>query len=1503
MSRRGVSRGGMGWLVLVGLAAVGRPLADAAYTDVTAASGIRHVHAIESEVPLNPRVVDGRPTRTVQSNYAAAAAVDVDGDGWTDLVAARHALPPVLYLNQRNGTFREEAVARGLGLAVNAGGFAAGDLDNDGDQDLFVVPAKGPRFWLFLNDGTGHFTESAEARGAAVPVTLHDHEGYSVGLVDHDADGYLDISVSEWGVPTSAEDALHAVLLRNRGATAPGTFVNVSAAAGPGRLPAGDMRHHAFASAWADFDGDGWPDLARVGDFGASQMWWNNGNGTFIETERESGVGQDEFGMGVAVADYDLDGRLDFYVTSIYDAFFHERQGSHTGNKLYRNLGDRRFAEVARSTGVDRTDWGWGAAFLEFENDGDPDLIVTNGMDAAETGPTGPFFPALTDPTTLFVNDGTGRLDRVTSFVGLADTGYGKAVVVWDYDNDGDEDVLITQTFAAPVLYRSDASGNGRGWIQFRFQGSTSARDGYGAIVRVTEGGRTQTLLFNPTNSYLGQREARLHVGLGAVEGTVDAVEVTWPSGIRQAVTNLSAGQVHLLAEPAATLSPPVIAREPPAEVVVAKDAELVLTVEASAQPEPVYGWEKDGGLLVGATGPQFRLRRTHPFDAGSYRVQVINAAGSTFSRAVDVRVSIDPSTRSVARWWNEALLDAIRADTPNPPVHARNLYHLSAAVWDAFWPYEPEGWSRAQPVFHREEVGMRSDPARLAAQRETISYAAYRLLTERFSRGPGRERSQFGFRWLMDQLGYDPDFTGTSGSSPAAVGNRIGAAVLAATRDDGANEVNGYADATGYVAANPPLIVALPGAQPADPSRWQPLALRVSVAQNGLPLPEGVQPFVGVNARQTTAFALAKSTPTTLALDPGPPPGFGGGTHAEYVQQAIDCLTLSSYLDPGDAVVVDISPGAHLNNRLGANDGRGRARNPVTGEPYAPNLVLRGDYARVLAEYWADGPASETPPGHWNVIHHEVTDHPAFERRMAGGGPELTPLAWDVQALLALNGALHDAACAAWTLKRQYDSARPISVIRHLAGLGQSSDPAAPSYHVQGLPLVSGLIEVVTEASAAVGERHAHLADFIGEVAVRTWRGNPLDPRRDTSGVGWIRAREWVPFQLPTFVSPAFPGYVSGHSTFSRAGAEVLTLLTGTPFFPGGLGSRRFAAESFLTVEQGPSAGVTLQWATYADAADQAGLSRLFGGIHPSVDDLTGRRMGSRIGLDAFLEFQSLRAGGVPRRGLVNVSSRGRTRSGEGVMIAGFVTAGESPQPALLRAVGPGLEPFGVSREQGEQNPRIELRRAGAAEVMLANDDWGAGARLDEVVARTTAAGAFALTAGSADAAGVVELAPGAYSVMAPASAERGGIVLTEVYAERLANVSTRGIAGPGDDVLIVGFAIATLDPAVVLIRGVGPGLAAFGLTSALPNPVLRVYRHPAGGAAELLAVNDDWSADDRASLATSGAGAAGAFVLDHGSRDAALVLQLPAGNYSAVVGSAGDETGVVLVEVYHLR
>jgi hypothetical protein len=537
----------------------------------------------------------------------------------------------------------------------------------------------------------------------------------------------------------------------------------------------------------------------------------------------------------------------------------------------------------------------------------------------------------------------------------------------------------------------------------------------------------------------------------------------------------------------------------------------------------------------------------------------------------------------SVARVWNEALLHAIERDTPSPTVHARNLFHVSAAMWDAWAAYDPQadGWL----------VREKADADDVKAARETaLSYAAYRLLLHRYSYASGLQETFDELVSTLEGLCYRLDYVETEGDSPAALGNRIAAAYIERGRQDGANEPLRYADPT-YKASNPPLVVDDPGTKMSDPNSWQPLALARIVAQNGIPQPGSVQSFVGPHWGHVRAFALPASD-AGVPIDAGEPPRLEGDTGRGYKRDALTLIRRSAELDPGSGVSLDIGPGARGGNSLGANDGHGHDVNPTTGKPYAKNVVLRGDYARALAEYWADGPRSETPPGHWNSVANEISDSPGLARRIGGRGPEVDRLEWDVKLYLALNGAVHDAAVAAWGLKGHYDSVRPISMVRYLGERNL-------------LPNVPGLVERRT-----------------GETYIHAWAGFPEDPATQASGVRWVRAIDWVPYQLPTFVTPAFAGYVSGHSTFSRSAAEVLTGFTGSSYFPGGLYEVPIPRGA-LQIEEGPSRDLTLQWATYYDAADAAGQSRLYMGIHVPPDDFAGRRVGSQCGKAAWERAQ----------------------------------------------------------------------------------------------------------------------------------------------------------------------------------------------------------------------------------------------------------------------------------------
>jgi hypothetical protein len=585
----------------------------------------------------------------------------------------------------------------------------------------------------------------------------------------------------------------------------------------------------------------------------------------------------------------------------------------------------------------------------------------------------------------------------------------------------------------------------------------------------------------------------------------------------------------------------------------------------------------------------------------------------------------------STARNWDERVLETIRADTPNPPVQARNLFSYAVCMYDAWAAYDTNAVGF---IYH----GKFTAADVTAARNEAISYAVYRMLVERqvYSRTAVNQVARNPD--FMTAMGYDPNNNSRDTNTPAGVGNTIYDAVSAWFINDGSRETNG----TPYPIANPPAPV-YPDYPVGDPrhynfrngmlnpffpgttdgtnntlfsiNNWQRLIVANAIDQNGFPIAP-LQGYAGVQWLGVRPYQLARIDPTLPWIDPGPPPLFGT---AQFIKEIVAVIRASSWLTTDDNEMIDISPGAMGNNSLnyagdyGTNsftiyDGRGYATNPVTRQPYASNVVLRGDFVRCLAEYWADGPSSETPPGHWNLIANQVSDN-TTNFQIGGTGPVVDRLEWDVKLYFAVNAAVHEAACAAWSVKRYYNGWRPLSAIRYSGGLGQSSDPSLPSYNTNGLPLVTNLIELVTADSVASG-RHAGLTP--GHIAVFCWPGQPADPQNDVSDVQWIDAENWMPYQKKTFVTPAFPGYISGHATFSRSAAEVMTAFTGSPFFPGGLG---YYTISQLANEAGPTQPVTLQWATYYDAADQAGLSRIFGGIHPPIDNLGGRLEGEVTG------------------------------------------------------------------------------------------------------------------------------------------------------------------------------------------------------------------------------------------------------------------------------------------------
>lgn len=609
----------------------------------------------------------------------------------------------------------------------------------------------------------------------------------------------------------------------------------------------------------------------------------------------------------------------------------------------------------------------------------------------------------------------------------------------------------------------------------------------------------------------------------------------------------------------------------------------------------------------------------------------------------------------NIARQWNEMSLASIRRDFARPTVHARNLWHHSSAMWDAWAAYDNNSieflLGKTIGTYTCPFTGIPASSNITEDRRKAISYASYRLLKHRFANSPQAALLMTAYDVHMDSLGYDKNFTDVNYASGDArsLGNYIAAQYIAFGLQDGSNEQNAYAN-TSYAPVNPPLIVDLPGnASMTNLNRWQPLTLDLFIDQSGNQIPGATPPALSPEWGQVTPFAL---TPADMVVnqrngfnykvyhDPGLPPQLqmdGSGTSSQYQWGYAMVSVWSAHLDPADTTTWDVSPATQGNRNTlpatvadypnfynfinGGTTNVGHPINPATGLPYASNMVKRGDYARILAEFWADGPNSETPPGHWFGIFNYVSDHPLETKQYKGVGPVLDDLEWSVKGYFALGGAMHDVAVSIWGIKGWYDTPRPVSSIRAMAELGQSSNPADSNYHPAGLPLVPGYIEVIHP-----GDPLSNGGANVGEIKLKAWKGHDAINNVDTdvAGVGWILAANWHPYQRPSFVSPPFSGYLSGHSTFSRAAAEILTDLTGDGYFPGGMGVFHTVQDDFLVFENGPSVDIDLQWATYQDAADESSLSRIWGGIHPPFDDIPGRKIAVEVAGDVFVKAET---------------------------------------------------------------------------------------------------------------------------------------------------------------------------------------------------------------------------------------------------------------------------------------
>jgi len=502
---------------------------------------------------LQANVAGGRAEKwtILESTGAGACLFDAEGDGDLDLyqvkggrLDGKPAAANVFYRNDGQGHFRDATAEAGLANTGWGGGCAAADIDNDGDSDLLVTNF-GPNV-LYRNEGDGHFRDVTTAAGLV-------DDRYSLGAAFFDADGYgdLDLYVANYLEFDPQDPAMLArrcrwksgevmcgprgfrgqadAFYRNRG---DGTFEPASLAAGIGR-----ERLFGMGVVAGDLDSDGDRDLFVASDSQANQLLVNDGQGHFTDQAMEAGValsgdGREQSGMGTELGDIDGDGDEDLIVTNFSDDY----------PTLYRNDGNLLFTDISAAAGLDRdrSSVGWGAILRDFDNDGDLDLFIACGHVYVGVEAFDPVTRYL-QRNLLFENNGHGAFREVGGEAGsaFAALGAGRGVAVGDLDNDGDLDIVVINNEGPPRLLRNE-SGKGRHFLQVSLQGTRSPRDGNGARLILTAGGRKQFREARRGGGYLSSSDQRVHFGLGEAE-RVQKLEVLWPSGQKQTFEDLPA--------------------------------------------------------------------------------------------------------------------------------------------------------------------------------------------------------------------------------------------------------------------------------------------------------------------------------------------------------------------------------------------------------------------------------------------------------------------------------------------------------------------------------------------------------------------------------------------------------------------------------------------------------------------------------------------------------------------------------------------------------------------------------------------------------------------------------------------------------------------------------------------------------------------------------------------------------------------------------------------------
>jgi hypothetical protein len=532
----------------------GRPFL-ARFTDVAEAAGLTH--------PIVYGGVDAKKY-IIEVVGCGVAFLDYDNDGWLDVLVLNgtrlEGAPPGttnrLYKNNRDGTFTDVTEKAGLARTGWASAVTVGDYDNDGFDDLFIT-YYGQNV-LYHNNGDGTFTDVTEKAGLRQAAVRY---GSGCTWIDYDRDGKLDLFVATYldttleklprpgentdcrwkGVPVNCGPrglpTGFVQLFHNNG---DGTFTDVSRPSGVAAA-AGSYPMTAVA---ADYDNDGWPDVYVAGDSTPSWLFRNQRDGTFRQEGLERGValsedGLEQAGMGIAVGDYDLDGNLDIFKTHFSD----------DTNVLYRNDGNGYFNDVTirAGLGVETRYVGWGTRMVDLDNDGFPDLFMVTGSVYPEVEKALPAYPYRT-PRLVFRNLGDGRFEELIEEAGpgVAATHASRGCAFGDFDNDGDVDVLVMNMNEPPSLLRNDVSGKGH-WLKVLLVGVKSNRSAIGGRVVARYGGRAQAQEVTAQSSFYSADDRRLHFGLG--EATTADLTIRWPNGETEKIAGVEADHLVVVRE------------------------------------------------------------------------------------------------------------------------------------------------------------------------------------------------------------------------------------------------------------------------------------------------------------------------------------------------------------------------------------------------------------------------------------------------------------------------------------------------------------------------------------------------------------------------------------------------------------------------------------------------------------------------------------------------------------------------------------------------------------------------------------------------------------------------------------------------------------------------------------------------------------------------------------------------------------------------------------------